>query len=291
MKELKLLSSKNYKPQGPNYGDCILIDTGSQLIVYDCGCEEHAKRVEQYMSDHGYEKAIVVLSHNDADHFDGIPYLIENDLVSKVYAQLFLKRKDEILKLIEDKRVTNKSLSERIKNDYDNIASLSGSVELVDAIELQDIVPGVCIVGPDKSYCLKTIAKELKNSEGNTIDAETVINAASVQISVKLKDKNALLCGDCSFESIKDKLSDYKIIQLPHHGKPETAEKIFAEKLGENDVIFLVSDNTGDSNGGSTKLKSAGKQVKKTLYGDVSYPGNSAYTVKVTRTLGRFEMG
>ena len=48
MKELKLLSSKNYKPQGPNYGDCILIDTGSQLIVYDCGCEEHAERVEQY---------------------------------------------------------------------------------------------------------------------------------------------------------------------------------------------------------------------------------------------------
>lgn len=80
-----------------------MIDTGSQLIVYDCGCEEHAERVEQYMSDHGYEKAIVVLSHNDADHFDGIPYLIENDLVSKVYAQLFLKHKDEILKLIEDK--------------------------------------------------------------------------------------------------------------------------------------------------------------------------------------------
>lgn len=110
---------------------------------------------------------------------------------------------------------------------------MSGSVELVDAIELQDIVPGVCIVGPDKSYCLKTIAKELKNSEGNTIDAETVINAASVQISVKLKDKNALLCGDCSFESIKDKLSDYKIIQLPHHGKPETAEKILLKNLAK----------------------------------------------------------
>ena len=43
------------------------------------------------MSDHGYEKAIVVLSHNDADHFDGIPYLIENDLVSKAVSYTHLR--------------------------------------------------------------------------------------------------------------------------------------------------------------------------------------------------------
>lgn len=291
MNKIKLLSSKNYRPQGPNYGDCIIVDTSNQLIVYDCGCEEHAKRVEQYMSDHGYKKSIAVLSHNDADHFDGIPYLVKNNLLSKIYAQLFLKHKSEILNLIDDGRVTNKSLGDRIKNDYNNIASLSNTVELVDAIELQEIVPGVNIVGPDKRYSFETIAKELKNSEGNTIDAETVINAASVQLSVEFKDKKALLCGDCSFESIRDKLSDYKIIQLPHHGKDETAQKIFDENVGQNDVIYLVSDNTGNTNGGSSKLKSVGKQVKKTLDGDVSYPDNLGNMVKVTRTLGCFEKG
>lgn len=291
MIKINLLSSKGYEPQGPNYGDCILIDTGYQLVVYDCGCKEHAQRVEEYMTAHGYDKTIVVLSHNDADHFDGIPYLIENDLVSKVYAQLFLKHKKEILKSINDGRITNKSLGERIKKDYDNIASLGSSVELIDALELQEIVSGVNIVGPDKDYALKTIEKELQNSEGNTMDAETVINAASVQISVELKDKKALLCGDCSFDSIKDKLTNYTVIQLPHHGKAETADKIFDEKVGENDVVYLVSDNTGNSNGGSKKLKSIGKQIKNTIQGDVIYPDTSRHSLKVTRTLGCFEMG
>ena len=286
MYKLNLLSSKGYEPEASNYGDCILIDTGCQLVVYDCGCKEHAQRVEEYMTANGYDEAIVVLSHNDADHFDGIPYLIENGLVSKVYAQLFLKHKKEILKSIDDGRITNKSLGERIKKDYDNIASLGSSVELVDALELQEIVSGVSIVGPDKDYALKTIEKELQNSEGNTIDAETVINAA-----VKLKDKKALLCGDCSFESIKDKLTDYKVIQLPHHGKAETADKIFNEKIGENDVVYLVSDNTGNSNGGSKKLRSIGKQIKNTIQGDVIYPDAYRHSLKVTRTLGRFEMG
>ena len=42
---LKALSSRGYKPQSSNYGDCILIDTGSELIIYDCGSEKHARRV------------------------------------------------------------------------------------------------------------------------------------------------------------------------------------------------------------------------------------------------------
>ena len=55
---LKALSSRGYKPQSSNYGDCILIDTGSELIIYDCGSEKHARRVEEYMSEHGYKQAI-----------------------------------------------------------------------------------------------------------------------------------------------------------------------------------------------------------------------------------------
>ena len=292
MNNFSVLSARDYEPKGSNYGDCTIIDTNSELVVYDCGCEEHAQRVEQYMKDNGYDKVIVVLSHNDADHFNGIPYLVENNLVSKIYAQLYLKHKDKIKELMNDGRVTNKSLSERIKTDYDNISSLSGKAELIDAIELQEIVSGVSIVGPDKDYTLEAIAKELKNSEGDTMDCETVINASSVQLSVDIKDKKLLLCGDCSFESIKDKLFEYKIIQLPHHGKAETAEKIFDEKTGENDVVYIVSDNTGNTNGGSSKLKSAGKQVKNTLKGDIKYPESSSNTTfKVTRTLGEYEMG
>ena len=38
MKEILILSSKNYdNSETTNYGDCILINTGSELIIYDCG--------------------------------------------------------------------------------------------------------------------------------------------------------------------------------------------------------------------------------------------------------------
>ena len=74
---VKFLSSKGYTDPGANNGDCILIDTGSELVIFDCGCEEHADRVLDYMKKRGYSKAKLVLSHNDGDHFDGIPYLMK----------------------------------------------------------------------------------------------------------------------------------------------------------------------------------------------------------------------
>ena len=284
-----ILSSKSYTPQGPNYGDCFLIDTGSSLVVYDCGCEKHAQRVETYMTTHGYSKAIVILSHNDADHFEGIPYLVEKGLVSKVYTQLFLKHKEDILELLDDGRVTDHSIGERIKKVYDNIASLSKQVTLVDALTAGEIVPGVTIVGPTEDYALDTIRKALDSNESDRIDAETVINAASIQVSINFNQTQCLLCGDASFEAIKDKLDDYTLIQLPHHGKPDTAEKIFEAKRGNNSTVYFVSDNTGNTNGGSLKLKTLGKNVRKTTNGDVHYPqstGSSGIGSAPRRTLG-----
>lgn len=286
---LLILSANSYDPQGPNYGDCLLVDTGTDLVVYDCGCEEHAKRVETYMADNGYSETIVILSHNDADHFDGIPYLVEKGLVSKVYTQLFLKHKEEILKLLDDGRVTNRSVGERIKKVYSNIASLSNQVTLVDALTASEIVSGVNIVGPSENYALDTIAKALDSNESDRVDAETVINAASVQVSVDFSQTQCLLCGDASFEAIKDKLADYTVIQLPHHGKPDTADKIFEAKLGKNNTVYLVSDNTGNSNGGSLKLKTVGKIVRKTNNSDVHYPDSACSTGSTPsfrRTLG-----
>ena len=79
------------------------------------------------------------------------------------------------------------------------------------------------------------------------------------------------------------------MIQLPHHGKPATADKIFAEKIGKNQTVYLVSDNTGNSNGGSDELNTVGKDVRRTWDGDVLYPKNASATwtaPTVRRTLG-----
>ena len=65
---VKFLSSLNYEDPSKNNGDCIIVDNGTELVVFDCGCEEHAQRVEQYMLNHNYSSVKIVLSHNDADH-------------------------------------------------------------------------------------------------------------------------------------------------------------------------------------------------------------------------------
>lgn len=268
------LSSQGYKDSGENKGDCILIDTNSELVIYDCGCEEHANRVIDYMDKHHYSKAKLVLSHNDADHFDGIPYLIEAGKISDVYTLLLLKYKDDLLEKINDKRITRDSLTRRISEIFANIYSLSGKVVLKDIFSDTFICNGISIIGPDREYALDAVAKRIDNRQGDTIDKETIVNAVSTQVKVIVGTKNLLLCGDSSYEAIKNKLSGFSLIQLPHHGKKEQADRIFEQK-GSVGITYYVSDNTGNSNGGSDDLPVQGYNIKNTLKGDQECSSNS----------------
>lgn len=266
------LSAIKYSDPSKNNGDCILVDTGSELIVYDCGCEEHAQKVLDYMHRHNYLQAKVVLSHNDSDHFDGIPYLVERGAVSAVYTLLLLKYKDELLDRIGDRRITRDSLTRRIEEIYDNIYSLGGTVELRDIFTETYVAPGVTIPGPDKEYSLDAVAKLIAPNEGDSIDKETILNAVSTQLSVSFGyQKKLLLTGDSSFAAIEDTVRTHNAIQLPHHGKLEQAENIFQVK--GNETIYYVSDNTGSSNGGSDDLRRKyprGHIIHNTLDGDQS---------------------
>ena len=268
------LSSQGYKDSGENKGDCILIDTNSELVIYDCGCEEHANRVIDYMDKHHYSKAKLVLSHNDSDHFDGIPHLIEAGKISDVYTLLLLKYKDDLLEKINDKRITRDSLTRRISEIFANIYSLSGKVVLKNIFSDTFICNGISIIGPDKEYALDAVAKRIDNRQGDTIDKETIVNAVSTQVKVIVGTKNLLLCGDSSYEAIKNKLSDFSLIQLPHHGKKEQADRIFGQK-GSVGITYYVSDNTGNSNGGSDDLPVQGYNIKNTLKGDQECSSNS----------------
>lgn len=268
------LSSQGYKDSGENKGDCILIDTNSELVIYDCGCEEHANRAIDYMDKHHYSKAKLVLSHNDADHFDGIPYLIEAGKISDVYTLLLLKYKDDLLEKINDKRITRDSLARRISEIFANIYSLSGKVVLKDIFSDTFICNEISIIGPDREYALDAVAKRIDNRQGDTIDKETIVNAVSTQVKVIVGTKNLLLCGDSSYEAIKNKLPGFNLIQLPHHGKKEQADRIFEQK-GSVGITYYVSDNTGNSNGGSDDLPVQGYNIKNTLKGDQECSSNS----------------
>lgn len=288
--KVKFLSAKTYSDPSKNNGDCILVDNGNELVVYDCGCEEHAERVLDYMRQHGYRQAKVVLSHNDSDHFNGIPYLIDRGAVSAVYTLLLLKYKDELLDRIDDGRLTRDSIARRIEEVYANIYSLGGSVALKDMFVDTNVASGITIFGPDKEYALDAVAKRIDNRESDNIDAETIVNAVSAQLSVVSGGKKLLLTGDSSFAAIENAVKTHNVIQLPHHGKLSQAEDIFAVK--DNSTIYYVSDNTGDSNGGSDDLRKKhprGYAISYTLYGDQEYTfpvlGATSYTSSYFRGL------
>lgn len=115
------------------------------------------------------------------------------------------------------------------------------------------------VVGPNEDEFASVVAAAIDSENaGAKIDGETVMNAASIQLKVKLDNAQCiLLCGDATPEYMYN-LNSYHIIQLPHHGKLDNAQKIF-EKLGDYqyEKLYLVSDNTGSgaTSGGSDKLE------------------------------------
>lgn len=275
MKEIIVLSSQGYEEKEKNCGDCVIINNNEETVIYDCGSEEHAKRVIEYMDDNKISKVKVILSHNDSDHFNGIPYLIEEGKISEVHTVLLLKYKDELLKRVDDKRRNRDSIGETIKDIYSNIAELSEKVSLKDIYEENKIASDITVVGPEKGYMLDAVAKRIDSREGDTIDKETIVNATSIQISLAMGTDKLLLCGDCSYAAIDDKVKEYSYIQLPHHGKKEQADEIFRAKEGENKVVYIVSDNTGNSNGGSDDLPKKGYDIRNTKNGDIRLKPNT----------------
>ena len=285
---IKILSSKNYEEENKNYGDCIVFIDDKQAIIYDCGSEEHAKRAIELLDENSIDKAIVVLSHNDDDHFKGIPYLIQEDRVDKLFTILLLKYKKELLDELDDDRRKSDSIARSITELYDNIASLSKKVTLKDVYENEDEFPSqMKRIGPEFDYMIKAAAKGINNCEGDSIDGETITNAASVQIELSLNSKMILLTGDCTPVAIPEsvKLNTYDFIQLPHHGKPALADEVFERADDNIDITYIVSDNTGNSNGGSDDLNCTGHKVKNTKDGDILLTEESAKPSYSGRTL------
>lgn len=261
-----MLSSKNYKEsQEHDFGDCFICDNGNDVVVFDCGSNEHAEKVIEYLEkNYGSDKkAIVVLSHNDSDHFNGIPKLIEENKVEKVYTILLLKFYEELLEKIDDDRKTKDSIKKQILERYSNIASLGDQGLLFSIYNNDDsfvqICNGIDVVGPYKEYVIEIASQALDSRQGDKIHNETTVNAASVQISVKLGSSKILLVGDASTKAIEKNAKDYQIIQIPHHGRLDHAEDLFEIKKDDKDTVYLISDNKGNNNGGSEELISKGK--------------------------------
>ena len=276
------------------FGDCIMIFDNTSLIVYDCGHQRHAEEVEEYLKKHQtIQEIYIVVSHNDSDHIDGVSnlmeYLYENNYNVTLYTSLYLKETKKILDILDDGRRKEKATREHILEMFDNIKDIVETAEdygfaVKNAVVGTKISTGK-IVGPTVDEFVNVVAKAIETqNSGAKIDAETVMNAASVQLNIKLENASeVLLCGDATPEYLHN-IEKYDLIQLPHHGKLESAQMIFDKLDDPYKKNFLISDNTGSgaTSGGSDKLVKYMKDEKmnvayNTQNGIVNIPEERVY--------------
>lgn len=298
--KLHALSSYN-GDSDTRFGDCILIYGDSNLVVYDCGHDNHAKEVTIFLKSHSNIKHVdVVISHNDSDHTDGVKslldYLSEHRYSVNIYSSLYLKSAKKILNQFEDRRRNLDATKKHILDTFDRIKEIVekaqnlgfGIKNAVVGKEFADCV----IVGPTEDEFSEVVAKAISDGEVSHIEGETVMNAASVQLKCTLNgSKTILLCGDAT-PSYLHNLDKYDIIQLPHHGKLDSAKEIFNKLTDPYSKQFFVSDNTGSAltSGGSDKLVNYMKQEKfspahNTKNGVVDLPKNSTSNSKISKVV------
>lgn len=265
--KLRALSKYN-NDTNTRFGDCILVYDKQNLIVYDCGCDRHSDEVMSFLGRNpSITNVSVITSHNDRDHTDGICRLLEQLYLNYnviLYTPLYLKSVGPVMKQLDDGRRTSTKTKEHILETFDHIKEI---VEKAQELEIPvqntavGTIIGTCtIVGPTEKEFSGVVATAIDNAVGDNIDGETVMNAASVQLRCPIDGMgDLLLCGDATPEYLHN-IWEYDIIQLPHHGKLDSAKKIFDVLENDGDGIeryeFLISDNTGSAqnSGGSDDL-------------------------------------
>lgn len=296
---LKALSHYNGDTD-TRFGDCIMISNSTQLIVYDCGHEKHAEAVGDFLRNNTFVKEVhIVVSHNDSDHIDGIiplmDYLASEGYETTLYTALYLKHASEVERLLDDGRRNKKSICDHILKIFSNIAEIVEKAQEY-GFSVKDANKGVTlataeIVGPLEDEFVEVVAKAIEEDGTGTINGETVMNAASVQLKFTLDNQNkVLLCGDAAPRYLKN-LNSYDVIQFPHHGQYKDGVEIL-DCLGDESYSkeYLISDNTGSgkTSGGSGELvdymkKENYKTAYNTLDGIVSLPIQSTASSTTTK--------
>jgi len=277
MMKIQALSNYRYDTD-TRFGDCILCFDRTHLVVYDCGHTAHVEYVMSFLGTHSaITQVSIVTSHNDSDHTDGICDLLDRLRGAKkydmtLYTPLYLKSTTAVMKVLDDSRRKRHKTQEHILDTFDHIAEIVERAQAL-GIQVKDTAEGTTfagcvVVGPTVEEFSNVVAKAIDNASSDAINGETVMNAASVQLKCPLDGGGSLLlCGDATPDYLHA-LEDYAIIQLPHHGKLDSAIKIFnaLEDAGDevDDHDFLISDNTGtaQNSGGSDDLVKHMKALK-----------------------------
>lgn len=169
--------------------DCIIINTGSKIVMIDTGEAENYDIIDDYMSNKGYNTIdTLILTHYDKDHIGGASELILNYNVATVIESKF-----------DDSTVEYINYHNTIYSQNSTLMKLTENYKFIyDSCEFEIDIP-------------KKNKYEVKQD-----------NNTSLIISMKCGEKRFLFCGDAMElrleEFINEKYGCYDLAKLPYHG-------------------------------------------------------------------------
>lgn len=188
--------------------DCIVVNTGTEIIMIDTGEQENLNTVHNFMDKKGYCKInTLIITHYDKDHIGGA-----SDIISKYNVE----------QVIESSFTSNNQLYK----DYHNAISNCGAT-------LKKL---------DENYEFSSNGSRfLVNVPKNSSYKTDKSNNSSLVISMNCGNKKLLFCGDAletrMSEIINEHPGRYDLVKLPHHG---TCLENYTEILNELQPSYAV---------------------------------------------------
>jgi len=240
------------------HGQAILAQLpGGANVLFDAGSLHKGdigrRIVAPFLDYSGLSKIdAVIISHNDVDHINGIPEIVEHCDIGAIFANdAFLGKTDSW--------GTAKFLRDRLLEQGHKIHTLGESLNLQSPANIK-------ILWPTEQFC--------RNEELDD-------NDKSLVILIEFNGRKMLLCSDIMNFAQRELLQLYPdlkadVVVVPHHGSAKTAEPSFLENL--NADILLCSCNARQyeraNSSGNDKLIA---NREKTFY----TPRDGAITIRI----------
>jgi competence protein ComEC len=186
------------------HGGATLVELpGGKTLLFDCGSISSPKRASSAVADLLWEKGLthidaVVLSHPDADHYNGLPSLLDRVSVGSIYVPPKMFHSEKTYSAIG-------ALAAACRESEIPIFTLAAG----DQLE----------AGPNAT--IRVLHPSLQFAEHNNIS-----NAQSVVLEIDCFGRKILLTGDIEPPGLDCLLSQkspgYQLMMAPHHGSGQS---------------------------------------------------------------------
>lgn len=251
IKEEKKITTAKIDVLKVGKADCIVINTGTKIVMIDTAEKENVTYINSYMEKNGYKKIdTLILTHYDKDHIGGASEIISKYGVKNV---------------IESKFAVNSI----IYNEYHMVIENNG-------VNLSKLEADFSFKYDNCQFAINVPQREsYKNMDNNS----------SLIISLTCGANKLLFTGDALEERISEIVAEggtYDLIKLPHHGSYLENYESFLNVVNPKYAVITDSNKNPASNETISLLSEKGILAYQTQNGDVRITTNGI-ELKVTQ--------